>query len=558
VSEAPQATNNGRIPFRIRIGVTGHRDLEETPELVAAVRGQVTRVSELFHGSKTSIRLSVVSQLAEGADRLLVRQVRAFALERDQEARLEVFLPIERQEYVETQGFTGASREEFDRLFETATVRRDPFGARGEPERSVAFEATSQQVVDRCDLLIALWDGGKSGGRGGTAATLYYAASRSKPCIWISTDGPPSVLDNLELDRVELFQRKISRRAMPAAPLQPKSDNPPVDVLAALRDSFHGLEGFNRERCVLELGDDDPLHVELEAKTGVAAWAARPFCRATKLAGRWQRRFKRMARLITLFAALAAVMLAIGLSYGQETPAWTWAEAVFLSLALLGLRIVHQFQFHGSWLSYRVLAERLRTAHFLALTGADFPLQARLEAVYAGDTSIPWLVRAFEEVWDGRPQARPPASLSGGEIEQLTRTLAHEWIGGQIAYHSKMSHRHHRWHVALTGSVVVLFFAAIVVACLHSLGIWEEPSVFLSITLPAAGASLGVLLTLSQHRALSARYARMQTDLLSVKEKLLHAPPDSLNRASSEAARVMAQETGAWFGLMWFLDIEHP
>jgi hypothetical protein len=80
----------------------------------------------------------------------------------------------------------------------------------------------------------------------------------------------------------------------------------------------------------------------------------------------------------------------------------------------------------------------------------------------------------------------------------------------------------------------------------------------MTIVLPAAGASLGALLTINQHKAQSERYARMIADLAVVRRTLLNANPRTLPQASSEAARVVAQETGVWVGAMWFLDIEHP
>ena len=49
-----------------------------------------------------------------------------------------------------------------------------------------------QTVMDACDLLIAVWDGKASAGRGGTTALLYEAAQKGMPVICIDTvsDGP--------------------------------------------------------------------------------------------------------------------------------------------------------------------------------------------------------------------------------------------------------------------------------------------------------------------------------------------------------------------------------
>ncbi len=551
-----EENDDGRIPFRIRIGVTGHKDIPGS-EVREAVRKQVRRVNDLHPSPRTDTRLAVVSQLAAGADQLVAWQVLAEGCERGHKARLEALLPFERERYAEIQEFDREAREEFDRLFELAVVPREEQGARGDTpaEREEAYEAAGRQLVGRCDVLIALWNGKKSGGPGGTASTLFHAASNAKPCIWIATDDL-TVRDNFEHGRAEPFYREVARRAFPDKTAEPSFDQRQADVLAALRESFTGLDEFNRQSLDPA---DGTVASELALEPEEGEWVADPYARASELAGRWQWRFKWTARAITLLATLAAVMLAIGLAFFPEEPIWTEVEAALFFIALAGSYLVRRVGFHRRWLTYRVLAERLRSARFLAPTGADFRRQARLEAVFAGGHSTAWLMRAFEEVWDRRPPPRkPPAELGDVELDTLRRFLADRWIGDQIKYHEKKSAHHSCWHRRLATLVVLLFGATIAFAILHSRHIWEEASVFFSIALPAAGASLGVLLTVNQHQALGERYARMKSDLKIAQRNVLDAPPDSLDRASSEAARVIAQETGAWFGSMWFLDIEHP
>ena len=45
-------------------------------------------------------------------------------------------------------------------------------------------------VVDHCDVLIALWDGKPSRGKGGTAEIIEYARKRGRPLIIVSTSPP--------------------------------------------------------------------------------------------------------------------------------------------------------------------------------------------------------------------------------------------------------------------------------------------------------------------------------------------------------------------------------
>ena len=66
----------GAIPYRLRVGVTGHRRLPDAPLLVEQVEQALERVRQLVPSSSyTPLRLAVVSALAEGADRLVARTV---------------------------------------------------------------------------------------------------------------------------------------------------------------------------------------------------------------------------------------------------------------------------------------------------------------------------------------------------------------------------------------------------------------------------------------------------------------------------------------------------
>jgi uncharacterized membrane protein YbhN (UPF0104 family) len=550
------AGEDGRIPFRIRIAVTGHRDLSEEAGLRERIRERIRGIYELLPSSNTEVMLSVISQLADGADRMVVREAISEAKERDHEARLEVILPLEYDDYVEAQDFSIRSRNEFDRLLRSAVVQPPQTGQSG----GDAYEAASRRLVARCDVLVAIWDGQASRGRGGTAETLLYAAARSKPCVWIPTHPDALPRDNFGAGRAAPFHLEIKERAH--VPSRPHADpvdprDRPNDALEVLRRSHSALDDFNRERASVDF--ESRLRSELASHSGVADWVAAPFARATTLATRWRARFTLLSRLITLSATTAAVMLAVALSFGKESEIWSWAEAGFFVLALFGVLIVRRVGFHGRWLSYRVLAERLRTAHFLAPTGADFQRQARLEAVYVDGQSTDWLMRAFEEVWDRRPANEGAVTdWSPEALERLKTTLADDWIGEQIVYHRQATRRHRRAYQLLAAPIGLLFLATIAFACLHSLHQLEDVSIFFSVVLPAIGASLGVLLTVNQHQALSERYARMRSDLIVARRNILDATAGSLVKVSSDAARVIAQETGAWFGSMWFLDIEHP
>ncbi|HEX3388815.1 MAG TPA: hypothetical protein VHT94_07240, partial [Streptosporangiaceae bacterium] len=156
----------GQLPFSLRIGVTGHRRLTDPATLLPGIRAAIQGVIERFLGPEAEPALLVISALAEGADRLVAAEVLA-----GPDATLEASLPLPPAEYLGD--FTGdASKAEFnDLLGRAASV----WLARPGASRDEAYERAGRHVVDRADVLVALWDGEPPRGRGGPATIVAYA-----------------------------------------------------------------------------------------------------------------------------------------------------------------------------------------------------------------------------------------------------------------------------------------------------------------------------------------------------------------------------------------------
>src|SRR4030042_3919577 len=83
------------IPARIVIGVTGHRKLENPISLGDAVQSALQKIRQMAPElQSTPLLFSVLSPLAEGADRLITIEVLKNA-----GSLLEVVLPMEKEEY---------------------------------------------------------------------------------------------------------------------------------------------------------------------------------------------------------------------------------------------------------------------------------------------------------------------------------------------------------------------------------------------------------------------------------------------------------------------------
>jgi hypothetical protein len=156
----------------VAIGVTGHRVLAESDKVVRGIEEALLQIETAFPRRP----LTVISSLAEAADRLVVHRV----LRRPQ-ARLVVPLPLPQPDYM-TDFRSRESREEFLRLVDQAD-RVIVMGST--TTRDEAYAAAGLYVLDHCDVLVAVWDGQVPRGRGGTGNIVAQARQRGLPLAWI-------------------------------------------------------------------------------------------------------------------------------------------------------------------------------------------------------------------------------------------------------------------------------------------------------------------------------------------------------------------------------------
>jgi hypothetical protein len=157
----------------IRIGVIGHRFLADIPKLIAGIDLALSRVAQAYPDETWS----VVSSLAEGADRLVVQRILLIR----PEARLIVPLPLPVLEY--TQDFSSeSSRKEFQGLMARAAEVIPP--PRGK-SHSEGYWLAGKTILERIDVLIALWDGQSSMGQGGTGKIVAMARQKKLPLAWV-------------------------------------------------------------------------------------------------------------------------------------------------------------------------------------------------------------------------------------------------------------------------------------------------------------------------------------------------------------------------------------
>ncbi|MGN6693991.1 MAG: hypothetical protein ACTHN0_07425 [Aquihabitans sp.] len=159
------------------VGVTGHRDLARPDDVAAAVDAVLDALAA------DGQVLVAVSGLAEGADRIVAQRVLARP-----GGRLVALLPLDPADYVADFADV-ASVQEFTDLLAAADEYEVIRGAPSDDwTREAAYERAGHAMLDRSDVLLALWDGEPGRGRGGTAEMVFEAGLIGRRCEVIAVE----------------------------------------------------------------------------------------------------------------------------------------------------------------------------------------------------------------------------------------------------------------------------------------------------------------------------------------------------------------------------------
>jgi len=540
LTAASWCAGNGRVPFVLKIGVTGHRRLANLARTAEAVTEAVRLIRGLIPKGTHEVVVVAISALAEGADRIVVRELLS-----EPGSRLHVALPLPPGEYARDFE-TAASKEEFDTLLTQAS---HVWQAPELPDREAAYEQAGWYVIDECDVLIALWDGEPSRGRGGTAEIVARAREQGVPLVWIRTSGEPTVVREFDGERIKMLREA-------ARDLNEYNSGLIPDTLFTAQAHFQlGSLGLTTDTRPF----DGPLNHACEQ---VAGWLVPFFVRADVLALRLQGRFRLLSTAMFAMAAAAVSVVAIQASFwpGQN---WVAGFEVLLLLLLLGIPLFgNRSRLYERWTAYRFLAERLRSAYFLALTGTGDRIQRAGSQASFSDPSVAWIERALAEVMAGRPRLE----LDACDVQQLRGYLSGYWIGGQVSYHVKAAERHREWDTRLRRTTAALFGITLICAVLHLLGVADDgarPSslaallIVLAICVPAVGAAVHGIETQRQYRRHSQRFSRMVTLLKQLARRMDEAEDlQQVQLIAANVEQVMREESNDWFGVMRFHDIE--
>jgi len=538
------------LPFRIRVGVTGHRTIEER-ELVSRKIREILhdRVWELFDPPVqrkeplTRLAFTVLSLLAEGADCLVADEVLKTA-----DSELEAVLPLAREDYLRdfsTPETKAEFRELLNRARKTTVIKEAGPDTELDEVRKKAYEGAGRYVVDHCDLLIAIWDGRPARGRGGTAEIIDYARNKDCPLVIISTTKAGDIgiekrsgISGRTFSRIEMFNRfRISEK-----------------ISRTYLNNMYGNVFRNPE------GEKIDKSLKNEIREKILPW----YVRASLISKKNQKTFLNAGLLVYLLSPLAVAAVAVGILQPDFVlPAFAF-EFFILAAIFIILLLADKNQAHKKWIETRFLVERLRSAIFLITCGTR-PSALALSPVLKQNLGAgEWTIRVFDEITKQLGEIKPcnERSCSTG-IEFVRR----HWLQDQINFHvlkAEKSAKISRW---LEKSGWIVFFAAIFAAAWHILDIllghqgvhiWlEKTVVYLAIVLPAFGAAIGGIRSHREYSRLAKRSQDMQAALHELDDRFAATTDvNKLRALLHEAEQLLLQENQEWFFLMKFVKVE--
>jgi hypothetical protein len=495
-----------RPPFAFSVGITGHRSEALPADMLASLAGTLRDILRLvertalmlferergcFAGDPPKLRL--VSALADGADQIAAEVALDLGWE------VQAVLPFGREFYRSTLA-NDAARENFDTLLKRATRVLELPGEQGdEPE---GYAMAGRATIAHCDLLIAIWDGLKARGRGGTGEVVELAIARGTPVahippelkrptqlLWAAFD---PVVDTMGVD-------PMAERALDAQHIE--------QILTALlipppgKQEQHFLQRFLRERrprfrprieyaLLLNVAGVRRMRVrDLTEKYSEAMireeWqqyqdkcvAAHNIVAPYDLL---EDAYSWVDRLATNLAqtyrsghifsfVLGGVAVCLGLSSFMAPHLkfqWAACEMLITVAIILNAHIGGRNEWHRRWLDYRQLAERLRPMRSLKLLGIAAPDPPGSETNPVPQRWIDWYAGG---IW--RAMGAPSGSIDPVSAGQIAEAVGDFEIASQVGYHQRNARQiellDHRLEKFGTG----LFFATLVVSIATLIGL---------------------------------------------------------------------------------------
>jgi hypothetical protein len=486
------------LPVFHVVGFTGHRKLRDPAATERVLR-------EVLDGlrSEAGVEWLALSSIAEGADMLFARTALQIGL------GWEAVLPMPPAE------FRADFSPEGWRAVEALLAEAEHVRAIGErTAREDAYLDCGMETVNHCDVLLAVWNGEPSRGRGGTAEIVGYAREIGRPVIVIDARDLSVRRENFE--RLQVGDRHLAFfNRLPAPPQAVPHDSADCG------------------RSVVQ---------DFQARVDHAANVHAPHD-------------KRHLATILWLHVLATVLAAAGLAFDRQLATLPWARLACLLVALgIALLVRHRREQHD-WVRCRLAAEITRSA--LATWGLPRSLRLFDDFEWAG---LEPLRRSLDILH------RRGARLCPASFDEFKQRYIHERIDGQLAYLTRQQARAEPQRARLRFgfflcSLLAMCFAA--AAASHTLApdlqapAWVQTWVYAfgPVVLPMLAAAFIALIHVNDLHRRVARYHELQVRLQAARREAVFVQTwGALERVVVRAERALLQEVFEWHSITSFTE----
>jgi hypothetical protein len=589
-----KAEHPAKVRVAIRVGVTGHRpnrlkaadqaslrlNIEGVLKIVRDATQKIAANPEVGYDSPATL-LRVISPLAEGADRLVADEALKLGFE------LQCALPFRRDEY-ELDFATPESRKHFRDSLKLATAVLELDGSRDSHHaENIAYENVGRTVLRHSDVLIAIWDGEKAEGKGGTTQIVKEALQIGIPVVWIHAESPHPI--SLLLPDGSGKHRQMSVAELPML-LNGLLNFRPAGASdsSGRKDTDLRKHYFGEKRHTWTLGVlfrlfssltagswPWPLNFlikEYEKETKEKwdeAWAASPgipppvrqqveagflhhFAWADKLADHYANIY-RSSFLVNYLLAAFAVLFALRAYFDDSSRLrfWIGMELGSIVFIIVLTRLGRKQRWHERWIDYRLLAEKLRQMRFLFLIGRGGISNSSRARDSHDESGKSWVNWHFDAVT--RAAGLPQGDFDRPYREEYRKLLTDFELPSQVEYHAKNFLKFQKIDRHLHWVGTSLFFGTLVVCIAHLLdryGYLHGTLVQLAAVLPSFGAALHGIGSQGDFHRVAQRSGQVNQRLNAIMSQLKNAPDDLSSNALGEyaerAAAIMGEDLVDW------------
>ncbi|MGB5024895.1 MAG: hypothetical protein WBO44_06070 [Saprospiraceae bacterium] len=566
-----------QIPYRIRIGVTGHRkNLPDSEVLMSKIKqllgfsksGEIitltnsslikfysNRVRKTCEANAKDIPLvyTILSSLAEGADRIVADAVLDLP-----NSKLDVILPLDVNDY--TQDFqTEDSKTEFHNLLNKAdfiySLKSSPLSKNVpttdlQEARNEAYLKAGQYIVAHCDVLIAVWDGKAAKGKGGTAEIVDYAREQQCPIIIISSLDPQQIAFdfNKELP-FEPVQKLISLT----------SAHTNVDsIKSAIKNNFGE---FYREE------NQETQFVGTARIEKLKNYLLPLFALADLQAMRSKRIFENTGLIVYALSFLAVTTILIAVIFHLNHLVAFIIEFILLLSILLIIKTANQKGFHKNWLANRFLVEKLRSTVYLFVAGVPLEKLSLRQVNKKQREHYGWAIDAYNEIKDQLNQINS-FEKNNKSVNDINNYIKSTWIDGQLNFQKKYAAKNTNWNLNLEKGGVWLFRAALFLAGAHIISCYvrnngfqftqfEEIMTLITLLLLPLAAAFDGIRNQREFSRNASRSESMIQILTDLKEKYEAVDTtEEFYKLLRETDTIMLQENQDWMLLMQSSELE--